>query len=312
MNSPHLDKQRALGTMTATKTNISARLVQDQGTRIRVGDAYSPVSPGDLTPTGGIYRAGQYSPHVDDLAVSTFSAAKNAGILPSGLPIFDENGDVDVDKLDAWKPSQANLPVSFAEDLPVYSSAVIVSAFKHVDSSLLENLNVGVMQAPRTIGDFGNYIVGARTNGENRQFSSQMFVYPDFYKFIDKPIVPKTPKRESGLSVSSFMVFHALGHILISKLSFDGKIKEIADFMDSSGWTKVPNSTHEKAWFMGRKSTSAWYRDTSHRFLSELSRYSPMDDFAQAFAFYHTSNDYFNMVDPKKYAIMHKVISEQL
>jgi hypothetical protein len=290
----------------------SARVYNNKGSRIRVGDAFSPVMPGDPSPTGKIYRAGQYSPYVDDLAVSTFSAAKTAGILPAGIDVFDEDGNVSVEKLDSWSPEKENLPVSFSQDIPSYSSLVVASAMKYLDPGLLENLNVGVVQAPRTFGEFGNYIVGARTSGEARQFSSQLFVYPDFYKFIDKPIVPKTPKRESGLSVSSFMVFHALGHILISKLSFTGKIKEIASFMDSSGWTKTPDSTHEKAWFMGRKSTSAWYRDTNNRFLSELSRYSPLDDFAQAFAFYHTSNDYLQKIDPEKFNIIKKVISEQV
>lgn len=312
MKSPYTERARALGLSEGEHIPKSSRLIQDAGERIRVGDVFSPVSPGDPSPTGGVYRAGQYSPHVDDLAIATFSAAQTAGILPADLPIFDENGEVDRDKLNAWKPSSAGLPASFAEDIPVYSAAVIVSSMKQINESLLEGLNMNVAQAPRTPGEFGNYIVGARTSGENRQFSSQMFVYPDFYKFIDKPIVPKTPKRESGLSVSSFMTFHTVGHILLSKLTFEGKIHEVADFMESSNWNKTPDSTHDKASFMGRKSTSAWYRNTSHRFLSELSRYSPLDDFAQAFAFYHTSHDYLQKVDSKKYEIMHKIISEQL
>jgi hypothetical protein len=311
MAEARLEKQRALGMLPADRVHPSARLIQERGVRIRVGDVFSPVMPGDPSPTGGIYRAGQYSPHVDDLAVATFASARNAGILPAGLPIFDDAGNLDVRKLEEWKPASENLPVAFSDDIPAYSSAIVVSSMKYIDSGLLGNLNISVAQAPRTFGDFGNYIVGARTSGENRQFVSQLFVYPDFYKFIDKPIVPQTPKRESGLSVSAFMTFHAMGHILLSKLTFEGKIGDISAFMDSSGWTKTPDSTHEKAWFMGRKSTSAWYRSTSHHFLSELSRYSPIDDFAQAFAFYHTSNEYFQKIDPEKYSIMHKIISEQ-
>jgi hypothetical protein len=312
MKSPYLERARALGLTERDDVPKSSRLIQDEGVRIRVGDVFSPVSPGDPSPGGGTYRAGQYSPHVDDLAIATFSSAQTAGILPADLPIFDENGEIDREKLNSWSPSESGLPVQFDKDVPVYSSAVIVSCMKQINDSLLKGLNMSVLQAPRTLGDFGNYIVGARTSGENRRFSSNFFVYPDFYKFIDKPIVPKTPKRESGLSVSSFMTFHSIGHILLSKLTFEGKLHDIANFMESSGWNKTPDSIHDKASFMGRNSTSAWYKNNNHRFLSELSRYSPLDDFAQAFAFYHTSNDYFQKIDPEKYSIMHKIISEQL
>lgn len=310
--APHNARTRALGMMPTSRSEMHARLIQDKGSRIRVGDVMSPVIPGDPAPGGGIYRAGQYAPHVDDLAIQTFSSAKTAGILPLDLPIFDENGDVDKDKLDAWNPNNEGLPVGFSDDIPVYSAAVLASTFKQVNPDLLENLNMNVFQAPRTPGDFGNYIVGVKTSGSNRQFSSQLFIYPDFFKFIDKPIVPKTPKRQSGLSVSSFMTFHAMGHILLSKLSFEGKLTDVSGFIDSSGWIKNLDSTHDKAWFMGRRSTSSWYKDSTHRFLSELSRYSPVDDFAQAFAFYHTNVEYLQKIDFKKYKIMHKIISEQL
>jgi len=310
--APHRKRERALGMMPTPGDSAHARLVQDTARRVRVGDVLSPVIPGDPAPGGGTYRAGQYAPHVDDLAIATFSSAQTAGILPADLPIFDENGEIDKDKLDAWDPNKEDIPVSFAEDIPVYSSAIIASSLKSIDSGVLNNLSMGVMQAPRTPGDFGNYIIATKTSAENRAFSSQLFVYPDFYKYVDKPIVPKTPKRKSGLSVSSFMTFHAVGHALLAKLTFDGKISEVANFMDSSGWTKAPKDIHEKGTFMGRKSTSAWYRNPSHRFLTELSRYSPLDDFAQAFALYHTSNDYFQKVDPEKYDIMKKIISEQV
>jgi len=289
-----------------------ARLRQDKGRRIRVGDPMSPVMPGDPSPKGGFYRGGQYSPHIDDLAVASFSSAINAGILPSGLPIFDDSGNVDRNKLNDWSPNNEGIPVSFNDDIPVYSSAIVASAFKVIDDSLLSNLNMSVMVAPRTPGDFGNYLIAAKTMSENRQFFSTIYIYPDFYKFVDKPIVAKNPKRTSGISVSTFLTFHAVGHILMSKLTFDGNIKQISDFLDSGKWKKVPNASHTKASFMGRKSTSAWYKDMNHRFLSELSGYSPLDDFAQAFAFYYTSNDYFKKIDPKKYDVMNKIISEQV
>lgn len=308
----HRERERALGLMPTSRNEMHARLVQDKGSRVRVGDVMSPVIPGDPAPGGGTYRAGQYAPHVDDLAIQTFSSAQDAGILPAGLPIFDDDGNIDKDKLNSWDPNSEGIPIQFSEDIPVYSSAILASSLKMIDDSLLENLSMGVMQAARTPGDFGNFIVSAKVDSENRQFNSFLMVYPDFYKYVDKPMVPKTPKRESGLSVSSFMVFHAVGHVVLSKLTFDGKISDIADFMDSSGWTKSPNDDDEKGVFMGRKSMSAWYRDPSHRFLTELSRYSPLDDFSQAFALYHTSNEYLHKVDEKKYDIISKIISEQV
>lgn len=305
----HLERERVLG-MLPERGHRSSRLLQDPGQRIRVGDVLSPVVAGDPAPGGGIYRAGQYSPHVDDLAISTFSSAKNAGILPAGLPIFDVDGNVDKEKLDAWNPRQENLSVTFAEDIPNYSSAVVVSSLKQVDDAFLSTLNMGVMQAPRTPGEFGNFIVSVKTSSENRRFSSMMFVYPDFYRFIDKPMIPKTPKRESGISVSSFMTFHAVGHIALAKTLFNGKISDVATFFDSSGWGKVKDSIHTKASFMDRNSTSAWYKDSTHKFLSELSRYSPLDDFAQAFAFYYTHNEYLQKTAPEKYEIIDKIVKE--
>lgn len=309
---PHRAREKALGMTPTPGDSAHARLVQDTSKRIRVGDTMSPVLPGDPAPGGGTYRAGQYAPHVDDLAIETFSSAQNAGILPAGLPIFDENGEIDKTKLDSWNPNEEDIPVQFAEDIPVYSSAIITSSLKTIDSNLLEGLSMGVMQAPRTPGYFGNYIIAARADTENGVFKSQIFVYPDFYKYVDKPIVPKTPKRKSGLSVSSFMTFHAVGHVLLAKLTFDGRLSDIASFMDSSTWTKKPMDIHEKGTFMGRDSTSAWYRNPSHRFLTELSRFSPLDDFAQAFALYHTSNAYFQKIDPKKYDIMKNIVSERV
>jgi hypothetical protein len=285
------------------------RVLHDPGRRIRVGDDYSPVMPGDPSPGGGVYRSGQYSPHVDDLAVATFSSANVAGIIPADLPIFDENGEVDIERLDAWNPSQEGLSVSFAPDIPNYSSAVVVSSLKQLGDSFLSNYNLSVMQAPRTFGYFGNYVIAARTSFENRNFSSGLYVYPDFYKFIDKPMVPKTPKRQSGISVSSFLTFHAMGHIVVSKLSFMGKISAIAEFMDSSGWNKTKDGIHSKASFMGRDSTSAWYYGTGNRFTSEISMYSPLDDFAQAFAFYYTNAEYLEKTQPKKFEIIKKVIA---
>jgi hypothetical protein len=311
MISPHRSREKEIGFSSNTLKKTS-RLVHDPGMRVRVGDDLSPVIPGDPAPGGKTYRAGQYAPHVDDLAISTFSSAETAGILPSGLPIFDEEGNIDKDKLDNWNPSMEGLPVSFADDIPVYSSLVVTSVLKQLDEEMLSSLNLSIMQAPRVMGDFGNYIVSSRTSGENRRFSSVFYVYPDFYKFIDKPVVPKTPKRESGLSISTFMTFHSLGHVVFSKLSFDGHINEVAIFVGGSGWTKSARADHDKGMFMGRKSTSAWYRNSSHRFLTELSKYSPLDDFAQAFALYYTSSDYFQKVDPEKYNIVHKIVTRQV
>jgi len=311
MISPHRSREKQMG-FNSGLVKQTTRLVHDPGVRVRVGDDLSPVVPGDPAPGGQTYRAGQYAPHMDDLAISTFSSAQTAGILPSGLPIFDNEGNIDKEKVDTWNPNSVGLPVSFVGDIPAYSSLVVASVLKQINEEFLSSLNMSVMQAPRVLGDFGSYIVSSKTSGENRRFSSVFYVYPDFYKFIDKPIVPKTPKKESGLSVSTFMTFHSIGHVVFSKLSFDGNINEVALFVGSSGWTKNARADHDKGMFMGRKSTSAWYRNSSHRFLTELSKYSPLDDFAQAFALYYTSSDYFQKVDPEKYNIVHKIVNRQV
>ena len=309
---PHKKLNKALNPTKDTTNIAHARLFQDKAKRIRVGDDLSPVMAGDPAPGGGTYKEGQYAPQIDDLAIQTFSSAESAGILPSGLPIFDENGNIDKNKLDEWNPNQQGIPASFEEGMPVYSSALIASSLKTIDYSLLENLSMGIMQAARSPGYFGNFIVSSRVDISQGKFMSNFFVYPDFFKYIDKPIIPKTPKRKSGISVSSFMVFHTVGHIVFSKLSYDGKLSTISKFLESSGWTKVPDDVDKKGTFMGAESPSAWYRDPDHSFLTELSRYSPMDDFAQAFAFYYTNNEYLKIKEPEKYEIISKIISEHV
>lgn len=310
MISPkYREHERVMGMLPTSKN----RLMQDKGTRLRVGDDLSPVMPGDPVPggQGRTYRSGQYSPHIDDLAIATFASAKTSGIMPADLPIFDENGDVDKQKLDAWNPNNEGLSVRFDESVPNYSSAVVVSSLKQIGDSFLSQLNLNVMQAPRTLGYFGNYVIAARTSSENRVFSSGLYVYPDFYKYIDKPIVPKTPKRQSGLSVSSFLTFHSVGHVVISKLSFTGQLGLISEFTDSSGWAKNIDDVHSKASFMSRDSTSSWYYDKTKRFTSELAMYSPLDDFAQAFAFYYTNGEYLEKTQPKKFEIIQRIVSEK-
>lgn len=301
---------RALGLISG-RHEMHARLMQDPGRRLRVGDTFSPVQPGDPAPGGGTYRSGQYAPHVDDLALATFSSAKDAGILPFNVDLFDESGNLSKEKLEEWDPNSEDFTPDFAEDVPKYSSAVIASSMKMIDNNVLDSLNLSVMQAPSSLGEFGKYIIAAKTSSENRRFFGILYVYPDFYKYIDKPIVPKTPKRDSGLSVSSFMTFHAIGHILFSKLNFDGNIHDISSFMESSGWSKKSDYNHKKANYMGKDSTSAWYKKSSHRFLTNLSSYSPLDDFAQSFALYYTSRDYFQKIDEAKFNIIHKIVTEQ-
>lgn len=294
------------------RNEVHARAMQDQTRRLRVGDPMSPVLAGDPTPNGGFYKQGQYAPHVEDLAEGKLSSALDQGILPRGLPILNDEGEVDKDLISEWDPNEEGIPAKFADDVPPYSSLIVASVINSLPKGLVQPMDISVMNASRYAGEFGNFIIACRTNSMNRKFYSTVYVYPDFFKFIDKPLVPKNPVKDYGVSVSTFMTFHTIGHILMSKLSFDGRLQDIANFMASSGWSKTPDAAHEKAWFLGRKATSAWYRDFNHKFLSELSKYSPLDDFAQAFAFYYSHEGYLKFVDPQKYEIMDKIIKEHM
>lgn len=306
-----LDKARSLGLVGDKGRATHARLLQDPGRRIRVGDVFSPVSVGDPAPGGGIYRSGQYAPKVEDLAMQTFAGAHDSGIVFSGIDVFDESGNIDLKKVEDWSPRSENIPVTFTENVPSYSSIVIASAIKSMPDGLAGALNMSVDMAPRYNGEFGGFVVATKTAMVNRKFYSTLYVYPDFYKFIDKPLVPKNPKNKNGVSIATFMTYHAFGHALFSKLASEGNLSKISVFMDSSGWTKKPDSNHLKSSYMGRKSTSAWYRESSHVFVSELSRYSPMDDFAQAFAYYLLNPYYLQKIEPEKYDILNKIIAEQ-
>lgn len=309
---PALDRARSLGLIGGDKQHVShARIRQDPGRRIRVGDVFSPVAPGDPAPAGGTYRSGQYAPKVEDLAMETFAGAHDAGLNFSGIDVFDEQGNLSLEKVEKWSPRDENFSVNFTENVPNYSGVVIASAIKSLPDGFFDNFNMTVDLAPRTPGDFGNFVIAAKTAMVNRKFYSTLYVYPDFYKYINKPLVPKNPRNKDGVSIATFMTYHAFGHALFSKIASEGDLKRLAVFMDTSGWTKKPDNNHLKASYMGRKSTSAWYRESSHMFLSELSRYSPMDDFAQTFAYYFLNPYYVQKLEPEKYEALTKIIAEQ-
>lgn len=285
------------------------------GIRVRVGDKNSPVNPGDPVPTGGRYRAGMFAPTLDELATLTLTEADRAGLLPGLLPIYGDDGEVDEKKVEGWNPNSdlADSGIFVSDEVPKYSAAAILTSTENM-GGWLKNLGLRHIFAgtdedtPK--GIFGEQIIAANTSGKGRKFMGSLTVYPPFYKYISIPLVGKVPGRTTGLSVASFAVHHAVGHILFSRLTFDGRLDILGDFIEVSGWTKYADIGAYHGSYMEAKNPSVWRRDTHYRFETELSKYSPADDFAEAFALYFTHREYLETAFPKKMAVMEKALKE--
>jgi len=286
------------------------------GIRVRVGDPLSPVEPGDAVPGGGVYRAGQYAPTIDELASMTLSEADNAGILPSNIPVYTPEGTLDQAKLEGWKPLESlqSSGISMSGQVPKYSAAIIVSSIYNmgnVPRALgLSYILAGDREDVAKQRGFGESIIAARVDASGRTFTGSLVVYPNFYKYISTPIVPKIPGRTEGLSVATYAVHHAVGHLLFARLGFDGSMGLIGNFLDCGGWARYADVGAYYGTFMGVKNTSVWRRSELKRFETELSKYSPMDDFSDTFALYFTNKNYLSQIFPDRLEVMAKILDK--
>lgn len=276
-------------------------------TRVRVGDEDSPVMAGEPSPTGGIYRSGQYAPTIDELSSQTLVRAKEAGLLQS-LPIFDEDGSVNQKKLELWEPSIRGVHID--SGVPKFASAVLQDVFTGREG-LAKELNLARIssgtreeQNARTI--FGEVIVKSVYNAKDG-FTGKLVIYPSFYKYVTIPLVGKFPGRDSGLSVAAYAVFHALGHLKFAQLMSTGNLQKIAEVLGESGWTKNPDKGVRGEYFE-YKNPSGWSRRSNSELPSEVSGYSPSDDFAEMFALYLTNKGYFKEAYPERYELMEKML----
>jgi len=284
--------------------------------RVRIGDPLSPVDPGDTSPEGKPYHKGQYAPTIDELATESLKQATKNNLINKNLPILNEEGMVDEDKIKGWNPNGElqGYGVTVSPNVPKHSSAVIVSSFMDM-GDWLSNLGMQHIFGDEESGNqpkgmFGDIIIQAETSGAGRKFNANLRVFPKFYKYVSVPLRPSSPSKPDGVSMGSYAVMHSTGHILFGKMSFDGRLDFIGDFIDKSGWKKYADVNAYHGSYMGYKNQSVWRRDDGHKFQTEFSKYSPVDDFSEAFAMFFANPTYLKRATPEKYALMRAILKE--
>lgn len=289
---------------------------RDGAVRVRIGDPLSPVDPGDTSPEGKPYHRGQYAPTIDELATESLRQASENNLINKNLPILGDDGFVDEDKIKQWNPNNElkNYGVTVSGNVPKHSSAVIASSFIEM-GDWLNNLGMrhifGDPEAGnQPKGPFGDIIIQAETSGAGRKFTANLRVFPKFYQYVSVPLKPSTASNPNGISMGSYAVMHSVGHILFGKLSFDGRLDLIGNFIDKSGWKKYADVDAFHGSYMGYKNQSVWRRDNGHFTQTELSKYSPVDDFSEAFAMFFANPTYLKRVTPEKYALMREILKE--
>jgi len=292
----------------------TTKINQESAKRVRIGDPLSPVEEGDVGPKGKPYRRGQYAPTIEELSTESIETASQENLLSKKLPIFSD-GEFDKEKLDSWNPNKdfRSFGTTISSDVPKYSSAVVLSTFLDV-GDWLENLNIAHIFGSQEISEqpnskFGDLIVQADSGSSNRKFQSNLRVFPKFYKYVSIPLKNSRfgEKTYSGVSVASYAVLHSIGHIVFSKLSFDGKLDVIGNYIDYSGWEKRADINVSSGSYMGYKNPSVWKRSNSLSYPTELSKYSPMDDFSESFALYYANTDYLQKLSPNRFSIISDV-----
>lgn len=281
--------------------------------RVRVGDPGSPIEPGDISPGGGVYRAGQFAPTIDELSTLSLLQADEAGLLNKNLPIF-EDGIVDESKLEAWDPNGEIRGLHFGSSVPKYSAAVIIDALQSMGNLLsamgLKYITAGTREEQEEITLAGEVIIASEFSAKNRKFEGRLKVFPSFYKYVSVPLVGMIQDRTSGLSIAHYAVLHSLGHLLFSRLAFDGRLEAMGRYLNSSGWTKYAGDDTHNGSFLSMENKSSWKRSFSYTPQTEASRYSPADDFSEAFALYFTNNEYLELKSTEKYGAIKAALEE--
>lgn len=289
--------------------------------RTRVGDPDSVVLPGDINPENSMpYRAGQFAPSVEDLTEDVLRAADDAGLLPNTLPIYDEGGAFSLELLDAWDPGSdlRERGINMDPEAPKYVSAITLAALDNAgDIPRKVNLS-GISVPPREAIQgraYGVIIVAARYSTANGKFTGGLEIYPDFYRYIGVPLSPRVPGRATGVSVASYAILHAIGHLYYSRLVSVGDLAAVSRVLGST-WLKdksLPVQQYEDANFLGAPlpGSRLWKRRRTSLGVSELSKASPGDDFAETFALYMTNRDYLAKLFPKKFEAMQGLVGDE-
>lgn len=285
-----------------------------KSTAIRVGQPGSPVDRGMPVPgnPGKYYENGQFAPDMDSLLTSVISEADSAGLVSKELP-FLANDEIDDEKLKEWNPYEdyGRKGISVSGSVSKFSMAVIES-INSTFPSLLTSFNINSIMTTDDMSNSraiaGRQLITSIVKTQGR-FKATLVVYPEFEQFITVPIVRAIKGRTSGVSVATYAVYKALGHILFSKMSYEGEMKLLGEFLEACGWTKKTSNFTEKGRYISIKSRSSYERTKDKDLaLSEVERYSAQDEFADTFAQYMTHRRYMSQKFPEKYEIMSKIM----
>lgn len=283
--------------------------------RIRVGEPASPVYPGDPAPGGGYYRAGMFSPSADELGKASLDVGIGSGIVDTTLPFFRKDGVIDPKSYEEWRPQRDLLVMDVLMDdtFPKYSAPPIVSAIssnpivmKRIGVKAVSLAAISSSESSSDETGAGNKIIIAKTSSRNGTFTGGLLVFPNFYRYTSVPITPPG-YYPRGFSVAEYAVYHAIGHIAYARLYYDGQMDLIGKFFTASGWSKFVSAPLEDASFLGVKKRGNWKRNAESVYLTELSKYSPTDDFAETFALYFTNRKYLS-TNKGRYSVMSEVM----
>ena len=282
---------------------------------VRIGSPDSPVAAGMPVPgkPGSFYEAGQFAPSIEQLMTNTFSEAQSSGLITTELPIFGDNGDVDINKVNDWNPYDSLNGIHASTTIPKFSMATLITAQKAYPglfealkiSNIINGDEVESREGENARALVGEQLITANTSSQGRVFRSRLIVYSRYYQYISTPIVAEVPGRTKGISVSMFATLKACGHVLFMKLAFDGELEFIGRYFKASGWSKTPQGG-ERGHYLTLKNLASFYRKLEQS-SSEIAKYAPAEDFADTFAHYLSHRLYLQSKFPEKFEIMDEI-----
>lgn len=282
---------------------------------IRIGQPGSPVDQGAPVPgsPGQYYENGQFAPDMDGLLSSVLGESASAGLISTELP-FILDGKIDENLLKTWNPYEdySKKGVMVSGQVSKFSLAVI-SSTDAMFPGMMKGLGLtSIATAEDTTNSraiAGIQLVTAMTSGQHGRFKATLVVYPAFEQFVTVPLVRSIKGRTSGVSVATYALLKAYGHILFAKMAYEGEMKLIGEFLEVTGWSKTPDNNKIKGHYLTAKSRSSFMKQRNRNTsLAEIENFTPQDDFADTFAQFITHRRYMSIETPDKYEVMTRIM----
>lgn len=288
--------------------------------RIRIGQANSLVKVGDPVPNkpGQYYELGQFSPSPQFLSAQKLQESKTAGLLPTTLPIYDDEGNISEQKIDEIDIGKLLAPYGiykYNKQIPVFAAVGFVASLQELDKPFFNYINIEYLEWVADINSQEDQINSAKTliTGYGRMSKNFVFtIFQPFFNYLSTPLIPSIKGLSTGLSVSSYSVLKTLGYMAYDKMKIID-LQYFIDFLRKSGWDKynhIPKD--EKLYYykageeLGYNKDTSWYRDSRIPTASVASTMSPKETFAEAFAFSFFHRMYLESKTPKLAEFMNK------